>query len=200
MSLTSKQFSENSLKLLRVSSSTLYFFFETFVIVDQQKTDWCRKQLADLSLRKLAKKVQVTWNSRMRSTAGRAFWPSGEIQLNPKLREISENEVDHTLRHELAHIIAYEIYGRKIKPHGPEWRATCHQLEIPDASVTHNLPLKKRTLRKNFCYTCPSCGIGFQRVRKIKRAAACLSCCRKFNHGKFHTSFAFKETHVSLTE
>ena len=36
-----------------------------------------------------------------------------------------------TLIHEIAHLIAFEEYGRKIKPHGIEWKNTFRQLMLP---------------------------------------------------------------------
>jgi len=71
----------------------------------------------------------VSWNPRMQTTAGRAWWPDRMIELNPKLRECGEEEVWRTLKHELAHLMAYERnMRRRIDPHGPEWRAACVDL------------------------------------------------------------------------
>lgn len=36
-----------------------------------------------------------------------------------------------TLVHEIAHLIAFEKYGRYIKPHGIEWKKTFQQLMLP---------------------------------------------------------------------
>tara|TARA_R110000868_G_scaffold86347_8_gene242226 strand:+ start:27371 stop:27973 length:603 start_codon:yes stop_codon:yes gene_type:complete len=36
-----------------------------------------------------------------------------------------------TLVHEIAHLVAFEKYGRKIKPHGIEWKRTFQQLMLP---------------------------------------------------------------------
>ncbi len=36
-----------------------------------------------------------------------------------------------TLVHEIAHLIAFEKYGRNIKPHGVEWKHTFQQLMLP---------------------------------------------------------------------
>lgn len=36
-----------------------------------------------------------------------------------------------TLVHEIAHLIAFEKYGRNIKPHGREWKYTFQQLMLP---------------------------------------------------------------------
>ena len=36
-----------------------------------------------------------------------------------------------TLIHEIAHLVAFERYGRTIKPHGPEWKHCFQQLMLP---------------------------------------------------------------------
>ncbi|WP_340074293.1 SprT-like domain-containing protein [Leptobacterium sp. I13] len=36
-----------------------------------------------------------------------------------------------TLVHEIAHLVAFEKYGRRIKPHGQEWKYTFQQLMVP---------------------------------------------------------------------
>ena len=36
-----------------------------------------------------------------------------------------------TLIHEIAHLVAFEKYGRDIKPHGNEWKYTFQQLMLP---------------------------------------------------------------------
>lgn len=36
-----------------------------------------------------------------------------------------------TLIHEIAHLVAFEKYGRNIKPHGYEWKFTFQQLMVP---------------------------------------------------------------------
>ena len=36
-----------------------------------------------------------------------------------------------TLVHEIAHLVAYEKYGRFIKPHGNEWKITFQRLMVP---------------------------------------------------------------------
>ena len=36
-----------------------------------------------------------------------------------------------TLVHEIAHLVAFEAYGRRIKPHGMEWKRTFQHLMVP---------------------------------------------------------------------
>jgi len=157
---------------------------------DRDLTAQCVESLQVLGLDALASQVVVEWNPRMRTTAGRAFWPCARIELNPKLRELAPEEVDPTLLHELAHLVAYARAGRRrIKAHGAEWQQACVDLGIPGERATHSLPLPGRTMKRNWRYECPDCGEGFDRVRKMKRRAACYTCCRDMNGGYFHAKF-----------
>lgn len=162
---------------------------------DEEMTGECVRLLTGLQLEKLAGIIRVTWNPRMRTTAGRAFWPEGMIELNPKLMEVAPEEVRPTLLHELAHLVAYQRAGRRrITAHGPEWRQACADLGIPGENATHSLPLPGRKQRKKWRYTCPSCSEGFDRVRKMKRSAGCYPCCLKYNGGYYHKDYRLVAT------
>jgi len=134
----------------------------------------------------LASTVQVEWNARLFSAAGRADFRRTLVSLNPRLREHDDAEIDRTLRHELAHLLAQFRAGRRrVSPHGAEWRKACRDLGIGEESRTHALPFPIHRRTRRFLYQCPRCEKEFPRVRKITRAVACLECCRKFNRGKF---------------
>lgn len=151
---------------------------------------WCAQSAADLGLPELSRKVRVFWNPRMQTTAGRALWPDRVIELNPKLRDCPPEELWRTLKHELAHLVAYErSVRRRIEPHGPEWRSACAELGIPNEQPFHNLPFKRRKVKRNHVYCCPHCLASIHRVKPIRRAVACYDCCRKFNGGAYHERF-----------
>ena len=143
--------------------------------------------------RSLRKKLKVIWNPRMRSAAGRAFWPEAKVELNPKLMQISAEEVDRTMRHELAHILVFARYGTRRKPHGAEWQLFCTELGIPGESATHSLALPVNRQERRLRYGCPSCGKVVARVRPFRREAACVECCRTFAGGRFDQRFVLKQ-------
>src|SRR5437762_4268560 len=148
-----------------------------------------REILAPLDAEKLGREVHVEWNARLFSAAGRADFRRKLVSLNPRLREHDAAEIDRTLRHELAHLLAQFRAGRRrVAPHGAEWRKACRDLGIGNESRTHALPFPIQRRSRRFLYACPRCGKKFPRVRLIKRAIACLDCCRKFNRGKFDRS------------
>jgi predicted SprT family Zn-dependent metalloprotease len=145
-----------------------------------------QEMLRGLDARELAREVRVEWNARLSSAAGRADSRRKLVSLNPRLREHDAAEIDRTLRHELAHLLAQFRAGRRrVPPHGREWRKACRELGIADEVRCHALPFPVQQRVRRFLYRCARCGREFPRARRIKRAVACLDCCRKFNRGKF---------------
>ncbi len=153
--------------------------------------DFANQLLKAAGCRHLA--ARVFWNPTLRTTAGMAIWRDRMVVLNPKLLEVSAGEVQRTLRHELAHLLAKHRAGRRrIDAHGQEWRQACIDLGIPDESRCHDLPFKRRRIARKFFYACPVCSATLARVQPLKKSAACIKCCRKHNHGKYHSRFRFR--------
>ncbi len=42
-----------------------------------------------------------------------------------------------TLIHEIAHLVAFEKFGRVIKPHGKEWKSVMRNLKIQSCLINH---------------------------------------------------------------
>src|SRR6266436_4014527 len=152
-----------------------------------------RNLLCELGAVKLARQVRVEWNPRLKTAAGRADFREKLISLNPLLcdhdlasvsRQSGSDEIDRTLRHELAHLLAqWRVGRRRIAPHGTEWRRACRDLGIADESRCHNLPFASKSFPPRYVYRCPNCKEGFPRARRIRRTVACLACCRSHNRG-----------------
>jgi SprT protein len=138
---------------------------------------------------RIAAELRVEWNSRLKTAAGRADYREKLISLNPRLFE-HPAEIDRTLRHELAHVLAQFRAGRhRILPHGNEWREACRDLGIKEEKRCHDLPFAARRDVARFMYRCPNCRQEFLRVRRVRRAVACLACCRAHNGGEFDARF-----------
>ena len=141
---------------------------------------------------RIARELRVEWNSRLKTAAGHADYRQKLISLNPQLFE-HPTEIDRTLRHELAHILAQFRAGRRrVLPHGAEWRQACCDLGIADEKRCHSLPFKVSESARRYVYKCPQCQRDFPRVRRIMRAVACLACCRAHNGGEFDARFRLK--------
>lgn len=113
--------------------------------------------------------------------AGQAFVEENRIRLNGKLlAEYGERFVNDTLPHELAHMVVYRLYGRRVRPHGREWEAVmalfgakperCHQYAVePVRRVTsyeyhcfcrvHQLSaVRHARVQRGGRYVCQCCG------------------------------------------
>ena len=145
--------------------------------------------LRSVGATRIATEIRVEWDPRLKTAAGRADYRQKLISLNPRLVE-HPAEIDRTLRHELAHILAQSRAGRRrISPHGPEWQHACRDLGIADEKRCHTLPFPATRYAPRFIYRCPNCRRNFPRLRKIKRTVACLACCRAHNGGEFDVRF-----------
>jgi SprT protein len=139
---------------------------------------------------RIAKEIRVEWNARLKTCAGRADYRFKVISLNPRLRDHGDAEIDRTLRHELAHLLAQFRAGRRrILPHGVEWRQACYDLGIGDEKRCHSLPFPVSERLRRYLYKCPNCRRDFPRVCRVRRAIACLACCLVHNGGEFDARF-----------
>ncbi len=151
-----------------------------------------RELLRTNGANRIAMELRVEWNSHLKTAAGRADCRQKLISLNPRLLE-HPAEIDRTLRHELAHLLAQFRAGRRrVLPHGEEWQEACRDLGIADEKRCHNLPFPVSERARRFLYKCPNCQRDFPHTRRIKRAVACLACCRAHNGGEFDSRFRLK--------
>ena len=158
-----------------------------------------RTLLRALGCDDLATRVRVCWNTRMRSTAGTAYSGKSLIALNPRLRDFGAAEIDRTLRHELAHLLAHHRAGRRrISPHGREWQQACRDLGLTGEKRCHDLPLPRRQISARHFYRCPHCAVELQRVRPLRGKSACLACCRRHNGGRYDDKFRFAKIPAPL--
>jgi SprT protein len=154
--------------------------------------DTARRLLELQGARSLIERVTVVWNGRLQTTAGTADIRTSTIELNPRLAEFGMSQIQRTLRHEAAHLLAHWRAGRKrIETHGAEWRQACADLGIPGEAAFHDLPWQRRKVKRRYAYTCPACGFIAWRVRPFERYTACYKCCRKWNNGVYHAKFQF---------
>jgi predicted SprT family Zn-dependent metalloprotease len=152
-----------------------------------------RERLIQQGAAALAAKVRVEWSGRLRSAAGRAEFAQARVLLNRRLAAHGEAEIDRTLRHELAHLLASARAGRRrLAPHGPEWRRACADLGIADELRCHNLPFPIRRLKRRYLYTCPHCRREVPRIRPLRRSSACLACCRAHHRGRYDERFKLR--------
>jgi predicted SprT family Zn-dependent metalloprotease len=130
----------------------------------------------------------VELSTRMTSSAGRCYPDTGEIKLASLYHR--DHGLDATLmvlKHELAHWAARWRYGRRIAPHGREFRAVAHEL---DPRITITCPpfaAKERAQRRTWLMQCPRCRKRYTRGRRDK--VACRNCCENYAGGKYDRRF-----------
>lgn len=115
--------------------------------------------------------------------AGVAHICENRLRFNPVLyKENREHFLQHTVAHEVAHLVTYQHYGNKIRAHGPQWQAVmqnvfqlpanrCHNYNVSRAPRTHYLYSCKCTDREPFA-------LSAQRHARVKKGLhyLCKAC------------------------
>jgi len=152
-----------------------------------------RQWLHALGCYEVADKLHVRWNRRLKTTAGLANYGTWTVSLNPCLERFGMEEVERTLRHEVAHLLARFRNGRhRLQPHGEEWKQACTDLGLPEEKRCHELPLPRRKIEPRLLYRCKNCQEEIRRVKPFRRPVACIKCCRAFNRGRYDERYRFE--------
>jgi SprT protein len=124
--------------------------------------------------------VQVQWNRRLSTTAGRAFLRGARIELNPKLLARAPDQLPVVLAHEAAHIAAFRLFGPNIPAHGRHWRSLM-RLAGHEPAITHDIPVEGRRARRRRRYwylrLCERCGD--RQVGRALRYGRCHGCAAR---------------------
>ena len=105
------------------------------------------------------------------------------LRFNPYLLvKYKEIFIDQVVPHECAHLVAYALFGMKIKPHGSEWKALMMNLYQQTPNVTHCFEIAPKA-RRLFDYRCACIDINHQltvirhnKIKKQKAAYLCKKC------------------------
>ncbi|GMS91182.1 hypothetical protein PENTCL1PPCAC_13357, partial [Pristionchus entomophagus] len=135
---------------------------------------------------KLPSDLSISFNGRLRKTAGYCKWSSRAgkctVELSPKVCSKPERIRD-TLAHELCHAAVFVINRLMKERHGPVWQSWTRKFSsrfrgFPVPSRCHNYEIEAK-----FVYECDGCG------QLIKRHSKSFDtekkCCGKC-HGRFH--------------
>lgn len=117
-------------------------------------------------------------------SAGMAVFPARGtvlIRYNRTLLHYNGAEfLRQTVPHEAAHLVARTLFGRRIRPHGAEWRsvmaffgaepARCHRFEVPDQT---------RRRMRHFPYRCDCQTHQLSAIRHHRSLAGVRYLCRR---------------------
>lgn len=82
----------------------------------------------------------VVMNGRLRTTAGRAWLDFGKVDLSVKLYAAFTAEMNwDTIPHELAHHVAYRVFGDK--GHGKHWKHVMIRYGL-EPRIYHSMEIK----------------------------------------------------------
>ena len=120
--------------------------------------------------------VEVIWNRRLRTTAGRAHLRELTIQLNPRLLARVPYRIDEVLAHEAAHLAVGLVHGTTVPHHGPEWSAWMVEVGH-DPNAKHDFPVEGLLVsRSYFLHVCTGCGE--RRITSRSRVPRECGCAR----------------------
>lgn len=98
--------------------------------------------------------------------AGVAHLHENMLRFNPQLyTENSEDFLRQTVAHEVAHLIAHQLFGDRIQPHGEEWQLIMRGVyELPPHRC-HSYEVKRRQVTR-YIYRCPCADSDFPFTRQ----------------------------------
>jgi predicted SprT family Zn-dependent metalloprotease len=80
--------------------------------------------------------LTITFSPRLQRALGRCVPAQGRITLHTSLASARVDKVAAVLCHEAAHVGAFMLHGRRIRPHGAEWAALVQSAGfLPHVSV-----------------------------------------------------------------
>ena len=110
--------------------------------------------LAEAFFKRPFKRPVVSFKLRGQK-AGVAHLHENLLRFNPQLyRENRDDFLKQTVAHEVAHLIAHQLFGDRIAAHGEEWQLIMRGVyELPPTRC-HTYDIKRRSVTR-YIYRCP---------------------------------------------
>lgn len=109
---------------------------------------------------------QARFNARLRTTGGRYFMKSHDIEINPaQLESFGRDEVERIIKHELCHYHLH-LARRGYRHRDPEFKALL--AKVGGSRYCQSIPGRttRRTLPYRYKLVCTGCGMAYPRKRK----------------------------------
>lgn len=115
-------------------------------------------QLAETFFKQRFPRPEVSFKLRGQK-AGVAHLTTNKLRFNLQLyRDNREDFLRQTVAHEVAHLIAHQVFGPRIQPHGEQWQLIMRGVYELPAHRCHNYEVERRKVSR-FIYRC-SCPDG----------------------------------------
>lgn len=147
--------------------------------LEAQWQETCRQTVVSLQIPLTAPKLRLS--RRMTWRLGSYRQDRHEVALSYWLAAHHPQEALETLKHELAHALAFQRSPR-CRPHGPEWREACRLLGVAPrrCSELPRLGPPARP-RQAYLYQCQTCGHQAVYRRRLRLPHSCGRCDRRYN-------------------
>lgn len=114
----------------------------------------------------LQRVVHLEWRA-YRTSAGTAHFPTNTIALSRRLLQNPDSLV-RTVKHEFAHLLAFDRAGIRGTGHGAAWRQAMIDLG-EDPKVHHDYDCQRNRPRQQAVYRCQRCQAMIHRARRLPR-------------------------------
>lgn len=124
---------------------------------------------------------KATFNARLRSTGGRYFMKSHNIEINPQqLEHYGRFETEKIIKHELCHYHLH-LLGKGYQHRDADFKELLRKVD--GSRFCQNLPgAGNRKLPFRYELTCQSCGMKYPRKRKVDpKKYRCGRCAGKLS-------------------
>lgn len=138
-----------------------------------------RKQVRDETFKLLTENGLEGWkvrfNPKLSRALGRCIPSQKTIEYQPRyMQQNGWEQVNTTIKHEVAHAISTSRYGRLGGGHGAAWARIARELGLENPSAINTTA----KLTKKFTGTCDGCNQTWERDRRV-HGAACPPCRRE---------------------
>ncbi|WP_310197672.1 SprT family zinc-dependent metalloprotease [Pseudomonas hunanensis] len=119
----------------------------------ESRVETCYQQAEAFFKRPFAR-PQVSFKLRGQK-AGVAHLHENLLRFNLQLyRDNQDDFLRQTVAHEVAHLVAHQLFGDRIQPHGEEWQLIMRGVYELPPNRCHNYAVQRRTATR-YIYQCP---------------------------------------------
>ncbi len=126
--------------------------------------------------------LRVEWSRRLRRSLGRVHLERRVVRVSVELAGGPSTLLLEVVCHEVAHLAARDLHGRRCQPHGPEWAALVRAAGFePRRRIPWSTPFlpaqRAAGRRRRYVHRCPVCHFERPAWRPVRqwRCAGCVA-------------------------